>query len=405
MPESIVTDYCLVGDQPLPNLLPNLDPAFRPDSVVLLASPDKRSKAENLQRVLSPLLSVEVLDIPSAYDIRGIIQSVRPHVRARRERGEVTRLNLTGGTKIMAIAAYTAFDAGRVGRIYYLNHQTNQIDWIDEYDVAPHTALRGDLDLATYFLAHGYTLMYDHGAPVEAPHEAFALEVGSNCSKLGAGLRRINAAVTQAFQDGVASADAIPILAPWHRKEIDPLMRVAQQHGLIEWRAGTIHLLRDPKFRTVTRRVLTGAWLESYVHGLVRRHLGRGVQDVGSNPRIHTADAPPDEIDVAYLVRNRLTLVECKTEKNKNASASGSSGASGGGGAGNKSGNGATFRLASIKQTLGALNVDLVLVTLHTLSTAQSKRAENNKINVVNGPAQIAGLAKELERWIRPSGG
>jgi hypothetical protein len=403
MAEVRITDYCLVGEQPLPNLLPVLDPAFRPNSVVLIATSTVNAQAQNIRRVLSPIVSVEVLIIPSAYDIRGIVQTVRAHAQSRRDRGEATRLNLTGGTKIMAIAAYTAFDAGRDGRIYYLKHNTNQLEWIDEHHAHPQVQLEADIDLTAYFLAHGYSLVYDHGAPAGPAHEAYAMQAGLQCNKLSTGLRSINAAITGAYQDGVASGDAIPIIESWHRKEIQPLMQIAQHHGLVEWRAGTIHLLGEPKFRNVTRRILTGGWLECYVHGLVRGYRGHGVQDVGLNPRIQSSDAPPDEIDVAYLVRNRLTLVECKTEKNKNPAARSYATASGGGGAGNKTANDATFRLASIKQTLGALGVELVLVTLHPLTAAQLKRAENNKIKVVNGPAQIAGFGAEFGRRIRPS--
>ena len=98
------THICLVSTQPTPNLVPAIDPDVRPREMVLVVSDAMRKAADHLQLVLERHKVVcEQWPISDPFDI--------DHVRMRLEKllqrraGEELALNVTGGTKVMALAA------------------------------------------------------------------------------------------------------------------------------------------------------------------------------------------------------------------------------------------------------------------------------------------------------------
>ena len=65
-----MTHLCLVSDQPVPNLLPVLQPETRPDKVVLAVSERMREKAEWLAgEIKKRQIAVEHLPLVDAYQL------------------------------------------------------------------------------------------------------------------------------------------------------------------------------------------------------------------------------------------------------------------------------------------------------------------------------------------------
>jgi hypothetical protein len=400
MADRRVTDYCLVSAQPLPNLLPCLDAGFRPSRVVLVVAPGQRTDpVPPLRNAMPPSIAVEVLPILDAYDFAGTIERIHRHASARRAAGDVTRLNLTGGTKVMAMAAYRALEGGRLGPMYYLNIQTGRLDWIDASNARPSTPLQADLNLQTFFDVHGYGLVYDHGTPSQAKHAAFARNVGARCVELQEALVEVNRVFDEVQRSPMVEM-RFRVGSSQQRRAIDPLMALAADHGLISRSAGHFVFLGDASLATATLVSLRGGWLESYVHDVVRSSLGRGVQDVTAGVRIRGASDAMNEVDVAYLMRNELTLVECKTTKTETKFRSAD--AKGEGASANVAPfNAATDKLAALRKSLGALKVELVLVSLQRLGPAILRRAAARNIKVVHGAHEIQGFEATLAAWMQ----
>jgi hypothetical protein len=166
-----------------------------------------------------------------------------------------------------------------------------------------------------------------------------------------------------------------------------------------------IVFLGDDATATATRNVLRGGWLELYVHSVVRRHKGSGVQDSVSNVRISDARESINEIDVAFLTQNQLTLVECKTTKSQSKSENA------GGGTPNAAPRPnstpflqAAYKLGALKQALRSITTRMVLVSLQPLTSALTTRATAwSDIQVVNGPLAIQDFESSLQQWIRPA--
>ncbi len=93
----------LVGEQPAPNLLPVRQ--YKPKGVVLLYTELSERIATNLQQVLSVRKVVRVKVPP--YDVRTIRERLRRALKEYGWEGEPLTFNLTGGTKLMMLAAYS----------------------------------------------------------------------------------------------------------------------------------------------------------------------------------------------------------------------------------------------------------------------------------------------------------
>ena len=113
---------CLVSNQPTPNFVPVLSPEFRPQEVVLVVTPQMAQQAEALAKVMKERCQVKVhqLKVDSEYDVAAIGERLF-ELLVNIDKDKVA-LNVTGGTKLMAIGAYGVFrDAGYAS--FYLTQQ------------------------------------------------------------------------------------------------------------------------------------------------------------------------------------------------------------------------------------------------------------------------------------------
>ena len=132
---------CLVSAQATPNLLPLLDEAWRPKNVVLACSTGMKNKAADLCSFLKTKgnISIDILDLPNAYDYTALSEAFLNYL-ASREQDDIA-LNVTGGTKLMAVAAQEVFrSAGKP--VFYVNVETDEVIMIDSSQKIPSQALQ-----------------------------------------------------------------------------------------------------------------------------------------------------------------------------------------------------------------------------------------------------------------------
>jgi len=100
---------CLVSKQPAANITPALHSGFKPKKVVLLVSTEMQDVARNLLEIYKKhSINASILKIPDAFNLPHIFNIIEQFLDNHSEENIV--LNITGGTKPMALAAYEAFN-------------------------------------------------------------------------------------------------------------------------------------------------------------------------------------------------------------------------------------------------------------------------------------------------------
>ncbi len=107
----MATMIALVGEQPIPVLLPIR--ALNPEKILLFCTKTTKRVAHRLSKLLGARAETSLLR--DGYDMEGIRDRLRSLIPAD---GEIV-FNLTGGTKIMMLAAYAEASARRAPFVYY----------------------------------------------------------------------------------------------------------------------------------------------------------------------------------------------------------------------------------------------------------------------------------------------
>lgn len=149
----------LIGEQPIPNLLPLWQ--FREYTATqFVATSTTQPVAETLRRAIQSdpqLRHLEVLDtlIVEAYDIgqaRGVLATA---LNAHLNQGREVRLNLTGGTKLMSLAALQAAFGSGV-RLIYVSTEDNCMILLGSDGVEmERLPIRVNISVEQYLAAHG----------------------------------------------------------------------------------------------------------------------------------------------------------------------------------------------------------------------------------------------------------
>lgn len=149
----------LIGEQPIPNLLPLWQ--FREYTATqFIATRTTQPVADNLRRAIQSdpqLKQLEVLDtlIVEAYDIgqaRGVLATA---LNAHLNQGRELRLNLTGGTKLMSLAALQAAFGSGVRLLYVSTEESCLILFGSDGVELERLPIRVKINVEQYLAAHG----------------------------------------------------------------------------------------------------------------------------------------------------------------------------------------------------------------------------------------------------------
>lgn len=372
----------LVSDQPTPNLTPVLDPAFRPQTLVLVVSPDKRAQARWLAEALRDTgVVIEEWPIDDAWNIEHIRDRLLDLIIHRD--GRSMALNVTGGTKPMAIAAYEVFRDH--APIFYVHPETDHLIWLHHPDKPPSQDLADRVKLDRFLLAHG-AYVKDKGSALGVPEPLRALS--AELIRGIAGYQKALAALNWCAQTAEGRLLSEPIQTDVWR---DPAFQALLDQFI---RAGILRA-EDQRLRFTdedSRFYANGGWLESHVWGIcLNLKKETGIQDIARGVKVERktqADKKPDnELDVAFLRNNRLHVIECKTRRFDNPPDGASKGAD------------ALYKLDSLTDLLGGLKAKAMLVSYRTLNETDHQRARNHAVEVCDGD-QLKDLPTLLKRWI-----
>lgn len=300
---------CLTSEQPLANLLAAVDREHGCERAVLAVSPQMREQAFHQSRVLRGYhRAVEILELPSAYDLDAMSGVFERWVQAL-PHDSIVELNVTGGTKLMALAAQDVFRR-RGLPVFYVSEASGEVVYFDAQK--PSYRLSGVLEMRAFIAAHGgHEVSRREGdGLVRGDLVELSRYLGRHAPKFSADLLELKRALSAL--DGLRSRQPCAVVKGSTRELLDLLVGAK----LLEVeRKGYLHLHDAGVFGYIS-----GGWLEDYV--MLSAREVQGVNDivaslksaVGAPVKVpNDATVSRNEMDVAWLSRNRLFALECKT--------------------------------------------------------------------------------------------
>ena len=367
----------LVSQQAAPNLLAALDPGLKPAEAVLLVSEPMEGRADALERVLREAgVKTQRLPLANEHDYPALESALLELAAARGD--ERIALNVTGGTKLMALAAQSiALAAG--WSVFYVDADTDEVIWLGAR-AGQRQRLTEHLRLRHYLMGYGFELGASSGRPPadtrqEALINTLLLQIGSLEKPLG----QLNWLAQQAED---RRSLGIPLdERQRHDPNLAALLRQFEDAGVLTVAGAAIAFPDEAR-----RGFAKGGWLEQYLQRVVSGQArALGLRDLAANLEVTDAGGVTNELDLVFLARNRLFIVECKTARMDKPQA--------------PKANDTLFKLAEIVRRVGGLGARGLLASYRPLRDSEQRLARALGIELVCGP-DLARLPQRLKTWV-----
>jgi hypothetical protein len=319
------------------NVLPVL--MFKPEKVVLFTTPQEKFCADNLENLFkSKGIKVYRRDGLDAYDFEGVKNIVKEKLDSFE--GDVW-LNVTGGTKLMALAAYEVFIESNKS-IFYCNTAKNQI--IRLYPSIHTEKLKLDLTIEDYLNSYGYKVLSTRTDKIDEKEiKLFNLLDESNLLKK--------------FSDFLDRFRSLSSDNSGTRTYYD------KKNGIFSIQkttAGYLLFINKEKFKFDNSRFLKGYWLEDYT--LYKLNKVGIIPELGV--KIVSSNNVENEIDLIFLSDYKLYLISCKSGRNKDP---------------NKD----LYEIETLRNVAGGTFGKAFLITTKPLTQRMQERAKELNVNAL----------------------
>jgi hypothetical protein len=298
----------LVSEQTIPNILAIHH--FKPDELLFITT-DEMQKKRKIEAIINTLRELRLnyegksnILVVQEDSILDCHRKIDKWIENREDSEFV--VNLTGGTKIMSIAAYEYFKDYSSKMIYIPIPKNEFIIPFPKKSPGKPTELTLRLSVIQYLTAYGLDIV--NRARLRG-YEEDAIQ-----------RKKLSAWIIANYED-------LHNILVWlsgnlrsHRDEKELNFEGSFQNAnnnevkLLD----NLHLAHDGKFvsKRLTRsemRYLTGGWLEEFCFNNVLEFVNRGIDDVAIGLKLKNAQGRDNEFDVMFTKENALYFVECKS--------------------------------------------------------------------------------------------
>jgi len=276
-------------------------------------------------------------------------------------------VNITGGTKIMSLAAYAYFQDRENCEMFYqpLNRNLQRIFSDSGYMEFEISEL---LTLKEYMLAHGIDFKYDNFCvkDYEYNKNVYMNIIKDNREFISPLVAMQN---NSYFRNVFKRRDSLNLEQISDDKFVTPDGNLLDKLAVCETVSKfgfDVHNLSKEDLRYIT-----GGWFEEFVYQKTKEELGLPDENIALNIHIEK-DSDKNELDVIYIKENRLHVIECKSFVE--------------GKEGNKVLNDALYKLQAIMKSKFGLNAKSYLYTMSEVTANSAlNRAKEFGIEVVDG--------------------
>jgi hypothetical protein len=218
--------------------------------------------------------------------------------------------NVTGGTKVMSLAAYQVVAGAQVPCVYTDTPNRRLLYLYPEARAAE--PLLSKVDVLTYLQAHGQQVALRE-ASLRRSLPELARFIGQHITQVNPFLSRMRLAMRQARGTRAPNRVRFDLKGSQRHAKAAELLKRSMQAGLVRAEQGgkseAVLTFADDS----ARRYLEGDWLEDLVFDTVRRNR---FDEVATNVALFWQDNPEremNEIDVAVVHNLRFYYISCKS--------------------------------------------------------------------------------------------
>jgi len=374
------THLCLVSNQATPNLIPVMDANTAPRRVVLALSADMKQRGAWLSAVMRRHgITVEVLEIPDAYDFNSCWEVFSDWLTTQYKD---VALNATGGTKIMAIAAQDVFREAKKA-VFYVNIENDSLLRLDRGEKP--VILPTKIKLREYLESHGYEVEGGVKKPdISAEQRDFVNKLAYESERLGHALGKLNWLAQQAkgsLKSPVLDESALD------SQTFNELLGRFSEAGCLSVKDKRLVFPNES-----ARQFVNGGWLEFLVYQALSSLSSEfNFSDYAIGLKVRAPNkTTSNELDGAFLYRNTLHIIECKTANLVQSSTDNNQ----------SKGTDALYKLDGLRN-MGGLRTKAALIDYRgSLNDADKGRAAQMRLTVISG-SQLRNLAGCLKGWLK----
>lgn len=381
--------FCLISAQAAANLLPILDPKFKPQKAVFLVSNKMKEQAKFLKNTVEKLgVKVVLEDLAEVFEFAELEDRIADLVS--QYENENVALNVTGGTKLMAIAAQNVFSMAEKP-IFYMDTDNNRIIFVSQSIERERMA---DIHLSTKITMESYLMAYGHSVLSEQALNSTEAELDfiktfiKFYNRYQNFIPQLNGIASRSENSGYKTT-----LEPNELRQnglIDFLFELHDE-DLVEFDGERINFKNKE-----SKEKLNGGWLEALVFNelntiskiqdiALNLEVGNTKYDLNKSSWDDKNKGNKNEFDVAFIANNKFHIVECKTSMMQNKKSADKP-------------ESILYKLEALKD-YGGLMTKKCLISYFELSEADKNRAKELKIEVIHGK-ELQQLKSKIQNWI-----
>jgi len=378
---------CMATKQNPVNTLPLELPNIRPDLVcVAITGTMEEQGSELISQIQALGIRTERLDVPNENSLRALLQLFEDWLESRID--YEIYVNLTGGTKLMSLAAYQVFSSYGFRCFYQIlkNNQTlqsNQIIWLDDESVV--SGIGEKISLERYLASYQFKITQrERVQEIPEVHIQYAEEIFKRLKTNYESCSRTMTKLNGICAEKINASDRENFIKNLTTDESGFIDHLAHETGLFTLFADKIEYANNDDS---IRKLIAGGWLEVLTTIKIReatqtRDLSMNVSFEKSTKRVGTASR--NELDVMAMVGAALYIVECKTVNWEGRTPI--------------KPEDSIYKLSALSD-IGGLNTKSAFVSLVEISETAKTRAAENNIELICGKS-IIELPSRLRRWI-----
>lgn len=367
----------LVSGQALPSLLGVSLPGREPVRIHAVVTPAMKEAARLLHKVLRTrgrqytFMEYPLADGSAQDAIYDILEKIRVACGS-----ESLGINLTGGTKLMALAAAEWAQVCEIPAFYIDTDGDQVISVARSWRYAP---LPDVLSVRGLLAANGFDVEDANSDPVPAQRrESLVRLLRLACTPAGEkALGRLNRLAETAAQTALCVRDDGPADAAWLE-----LLAICKDAGTVL--DGNGHVAFPDE---AARRWCNGAWFEEYVRmTLFHMKAAQRINDFASPVSVRR-EGVLNELDALFTARNRLFTIECKTSVMSGGSAAYLDRVAS-----------TLYKMDSLHDRLGGIFARAMLCSVRQLAAKDIERARTMGVRVICGK-DLLSLEEKLAVW------